>query len=51
MRLPFTHHLLVGMNEKCGRCIFFISKILKVFRSKLPIELERLGVCYPKNME
>ena len=30
---------------------FLISKILKIFRSKLPIELESLGVCYPKNME
>ena len=30
---------------------FLISKILKAFRSKLPIELERLRVCYPKNME
>ena len=30
---------------------FLISKVLKVFRSKLPIELERLGDCYPKNME
>ena len=50
MRLLFTRHLLVGLNEKCARCNFDLINF-ESFRSKSPIELKRLGVCYRENME
>ena len=43
MRLLFTRHLLVGMNEKCARCNFDLLNF-ESFRSKRPIELINVQV-------
>ena len=43
MRLLFTRHLLVGMNEKCARCNFDLLNF-ESFRSKRPIELIKVQV-------
>ena len=43
MRLLFTRHLLVGMNEKCARCNFDLLNF-ESFRSKRPIELINVRV-------
>ena len=43
MRLLFTRHLLVGINEKWARCNFDLLNF-ESFRSKRPIELINVQV-------
>ena len=43
MRLLFTRHLLLGMNEKFARCNFDLLNF-ESFRSKRPIELINVQV-------